>query len=221
MSRLSWAKAKQTLAGLFAEWPDQWPQRLAPVHLARLQAPPNGKDRSLTRAFDEAISAACAAGELAHEKAAFVFPPLVAWASLEDRPGEGAARWRAQCTTESLPAVTAGDFVAWLHKQGETPSGHVAAWVEATGGAEVPVPGVVAAAKIAKATQAEERVNREDARLGECEAKGMVFDKASLLRLPDGIGEVALGLGITRQSLTTDVKAALRRRFETARNGPA
>ena len=84
-----------------------------------------------------------------------------------------------------------------------------------------PVPGVVAAAKTAKATQAAERVAREDARLGECEAQGMVFDRASLLRLPDGIGEVAPGLRITRQSLATDVKAALRRRFETARNGAA
>ena len=127
MSRLTWAKAKPALAGQFAEWPDQWPQRLAPVHLARLQAPPNGNDWSLTRAFDEAISDACAAGELAHERAAFVFPPVVAWASLEDSPGAAAARWRAQCVTRQLPAVTAGDFVAWMHKQSETPSAHIAA----------------------------------------------------------------------------------------------
>lgn len=81
------------------------------------------------------------------------------------------------------------------------------------------VRGVVAAAKTSKATQAANKVTREDGRLRECEAQGMVFDKASLLRLPDGIGKVARGLGIERQSLTTDVKAALERRFALSRNG--
>ena len=132
MSRLTWAKAKPLLTGQFADWPDQWPQRFAPCQLARLQAPPVGKDWSLTCAFDEAIAGACAAGELAHEAAAFVFPPLVAWASFDDGPGEAAARWRAQRTTKTLPAVAAGDFVAWLRAQREAPSVHIAAWLQAT-----------------------------------------------------------------------------------------
>lgn len=144
MSRLTWAKAKPTLAGQFAEWPAQWPQRLAPVHLARLQAPPNGKDWALTRAFDEAISAACVAGELAHELADFVFPPLVAGFHLEDTPAQMEAKLRAQCATKSLPAVAACDFVAWLRKQSEAPSGHIAAWAEATEGDAEPLPGKVA-----------------------------------------------------------------------------
>lgn len=133
MSRLTWAKAKPALAGQFADWPDQWPQRLAPVHLARLQAPPNGKDWSLTLAFDEAITGACTAGELAHEMAAFVFPPVAFGCDLEDTPAQRNAKWLAQRTTRKLPAVTAADFVAWLGKQGETPSAHIAAWREATG----------------------------------------------------------------------------------------
>lgn len=133
MSRLTWAKAKPLLSGLFAEWPDQWPQRLAPVHLARLQAPPNGKDWSLTRAFDEAITGACTAGELAHEMAAFVFPPVVFGCDLEDTPAQRKAKWLAQRTTRQLPAVTAADFVAWLGRQGETPSAHIAAWRDAMG----------------------------------------------------------------------------------------
>jgi hypothetical protein len=132
MSRLTWAQARAVLAGLFAEWPEQWPQRLAPVHLARLQAPPNGGDWTLTRAFEEAIAGACAAGELAHEGADFTFPPLVAWANLEESPEQMRARWRAQCITKSLPAVAACDFVAWLRAQGATPSDHSTAWVQAT-----------------------------------------------------------------------------------------
>ena len=82
-----------------------------------------------------------------------------------------------------------------------------------------PVPGVFATAKASKTTKAAERVARQDARLAACEAQGMAFDKASLLRMPDGIGALARTMGIERQSLTTEVKAALKRRFEAARNG--
>ena len=81
------------------------------------------------------------------------------------------------------------------------------------------MPGVVAAAKKSKATQASEKVAREDGRLRECEAEGLVFDKASANSLPYGVGAVAKKLNITRQSLSTDVKAALKRRIENARNG--
>jgi len=146
VSRLTWAKAKPTLAGLFAELPEQWPTRLAPVHLARLQAPSIGNDWRLTHAFDEAISAACTAGEVAHEMAAFVFPPLVAGFHLEDPQAQMRAKWQAQCTTKRLPAVAAGDFASWLGSQGETPSEHVAAWLEATGGAAKPAPPTAAPA---------------------------------------------------------------------------
>ena len=73
--------------------------------------------------------------------------------------------------------------------------------------------------RTSKATQAAEKVARQDARLAACEAQGMAFDKASLARVPDGIGAVAKTLGIERQSLTVDVKAALKRRFEAARTG--
>jgi hypothetical protein len=99
-----------------------------------MQAPPNGKDSHLTNAFDEAISAACASDELAHRMVAFVFPLPFLAVNLEDTPAQMQAKARAQCVTSSLPAVAAGDFVAWLRKQGEKPSDHVAAWLEATAG---------------------------------------------------------------------------------------
>ena len=121
MFRISWAKAKTTLAGLFAEWPEQWPQRLAPVHLARLQAP-----RIERSGLDEVISAACAAGELPHGMAVFTRPPVAAG-------GVHGVMWISPVRSENLPAIAAGDFDAWLRAQGETPSAHVAAWLEATG----------------------------------------------------------------------------------------
>ena len=106
--------------------------------------------------------------------------------------------------------------VAWAVKRGVLVP---AALMSARGAVSEPAPGVFATAKASKATQAAEKVAREDGRLGECEAWGIVFDKASVNSLPYGVGAVAETLNITRQSLSTDVKAALRRRFDTARNG--
>ena len=72
-----------------------------------------------------------------------------------------------------------------------------------------------------KASQAAEKQAREDARLAHCEAVGLVFDMDPLRPLPYGIAKAAESLDppITRQSLSTDVKASLRRRFERVRNG--
>lgn len=79
----------------------------------------------------------------------------------------------------------------------------------------------VTAATPTKASQAAERQAREDARLAHCEARGLVFDIDPLRPLPYGIAKAAASLDppITRQSLSTDVKAALRRRFERAKDG--
>ena len=72
-----------------------------------------------------------------------------------------------------------------------------------------------------KASRAAEKEAREDARLAHCEAFELVFDRDPRRPLPYGIGAAAATLNppITRQSLSTDVRAALRRRFERARNG--
>ena len=43
--------------------------------------------------------------------------------------------------------------------------------------------------------------------------------KAALSRLPDGVGDVADGEGVTRQAFSTDVKAALKRREAATREG--
>lgn len=74
---------------------------------------------------------------------------------------------------------------------------------------------------INRVSQTEAKEAREDARLVHCEARGLVFDKDPLRPLPYGIAEAAASLvpPITRQSLSTDVRAALRRRFDRERNG--
>lgn len=157
MSRLTWAKAQPVIGGLFEQWPPQWPQRLAPIHLARLQYPPNGKDWALTAACEEAISAACAAGELAHEMGEFKYAPsrvvvagerftmpgLADLPSLDQMLGRdsGYRRRPAPPTRrpEMVPTIAAGDFVAWLRGQRDTPSEHIAAWMEATAPEPAPV----------------------------------------------------------------------------------
>ncbi len=82
-------------------------------------------------------------------------------------------------------------------------------------------PAEVAASLVTKASQAAQKEAREDARLAHCEAEGIMFDKASLRRLPDGIAKAAESLNppISRQSLSTDVRAALRRRLEREKSG--
>lgn len=84
-----------------------------------------------------------------------------------------------------------------------------------------PAPAPIAPRAEPGQSEPEKRAERQRTRLEACEAEGIVFDKRSLERLPDGIGKVAKKLEITRQSLTADVKAALKRRIEESRNGAA
>ena len=60
---------------------------------------------------------------------------------------------------------------------------------------------------------------RQDRRLTDCEAAGLVMPKHPNGRLPDGVGKFALGMEITRQSLSADLKAALERRESEIREG--
>lgn len=78
-----------------------------------------------------------------------------------------------------------------------------------------------AAAMPTKASRAAEKEARQDGRLAHCEAQGLVFERDPHRPLPYGIAKAAASLDppISRQSLSTDVKAALHRRFEKARNG--
>lgn len=72
---------------------------------------------------------------------------------------------------------------------------------------------------IAPMSQAEATIARQDDRLKYCEAAGLIFGKRSAERLPNGVGAAADKLGISRQTLSTDLKAALLRRNERERAG--
>lgn len=74
---------------------------------------------------------------------------------------------------------------------------------------------------IALLSEAEKKLNRQDDRLAFCEGIGLIFDKNALLRMPDGVGTAAETLGIARQSLTVDLKAALERRLASRKAGNA
>ena len=60
---------------------------------------------------------------------------------------------------------------------------------------------------------------RQDRRLKQCEDAGLTMPKSCFARLPNGVGQAAKREGVTRQSFTTDVKAALKRRESAKREG--
>jgi hypothetical protein len=69
------------------------------------------------------------------------------------------------------------------------------------------------------APQAETKEERQDRRLLACETAGLVMPISSVGRLPYGVGKIADAEGVTRQTLSTDIKAALERRKANKREG--
>ena len=76
-----------------------------------------------------------------------------------------------------------------------------------------------AAAPVATLAPTETKEQRQDRRLKACIDAGLKMDKAALLRLPDGVGEVADKEGVTRQAFSTDIKAALERKLDAMKAG--
>lgn len=72
----------------------------------------------------------------------------------------------------------------------------------------------------AKVEQVESKEARQDRRLQACIDAGLPMNERALLRLPDGVGELAKSDGVTRQAFTEDVKAALRRKLDSERPKP-
>ena len=69
-----------------------------------------------------------------------------------------------------------------------------------------------------QATETKEQ--RQDRRLKACIDAGLPMnERAASLRLPDGVANIAESEGVTRQSFSTDVKAALKRRENAKREG--
>lgn len=65
----------------------------------------------------------------------------------------------------------------------------------------------------------ETKEQRQDKRLQACIDAGLVMPKSHVGLLPDGVGDVAEKLGLTRQAFSTDVKAALKRREAARKEG--
>lgn len=65
----------------------------------------------------------------------------------------------------------------------------------------------------------ETAIQRQDRRLKQCEDVGLTMDKAALLRLPYGVGIEAKKEGVSRQTFSTDLRAAIKRKLENERSG--
>jgi hypothetical protein len=69
------------------------------------------------------------------------------------------------------------------------------------------------------APQAETKEQRQNRRLLACETAGLVMPQSSVGRLPNGVGDVADAEGVSRQTFSADIKAALARKNEAIRLG--
>lgn len=139
VSRIKWQLAismiRQSTGYRYTDCPVDWPERLPPVFLAHLQAPPTGKDYSRARAWQAAIENAVNARELPSALQVFAFEPMIAVglgsainAGMEGRRyvHEPARPW-----IKEWPDIAAADFKVWLASEMETPSELVADWFDA------------------------------------------------------------------------------------------
>ena len=136
MSRIKWALVKSRLQYQFAEWPDTWPVKLSARHLARLQAVHVRMDGRVwsdeIKALQAAIDDATNAGELPCTIETFKFQYEAYSHPISASPAQQAQARKDACYQKDLAAISAIDFEHWLTTQGESPSIHIAAWVQST-----------------------------------------------------------------------------------------
>ena len=201
-----------------------WPESFALERLAILQSP---GDKKMANILHRALKDACAASlpsaptivrKIGHETKTYLETGSFVRRNLD---GERERVYRERIVPVmkdvKVPAVTAADFAAWLAAQGEKPSEHIAAWFDAVGvsadaGAATPQP--------AEPVASESKEDRQDRRLQLCLDAGLEMPNSAVGRMPYGIGKVAEQEGVTRQTFTDDVKAALARKIERERPKP-
>lgn len=126
-----------------------WPKTITPDRLASLQAWRDGLDmktrRSKAATWCKLIELALAAGAIEHttttetvqvssEKDVFPTSSTRSWPDQYTRGGRFYAYTQpAQYRDVTLHHIAAHDFAAWLARQGEEPSPHIAAWFKAVG----------------------------------------------------------------------------------------
>lgn len=104
--------------------------------------------------------------------------------------------------------IVVTELVPWLRKNGH---GELA---------DKLLPAPAGAAVGSGNSSSETKVQREDRRLQMCVEAGLnMSDPACRSRLPHGIGRVAESEGVSRQSFSADVRAALTRQIFAARAG--
>ncbi len=232
MVDLRWHDAYSASRGAFTaqEKAGGWPDRMTPVQLAALQRPYVYGDKAGRRAcwaLRDAIEAASEAGSLAHEALTEVKQtPLVDRSPI---PFPGSSRWPAAYVVEGRPvAYTSGGeeytvthrhvspqaFAAWLHAQGQEPSGHIAAWFEVRGVAWPPVAQalleVPSGLESLRASRATRRKNAPWTPEQVEALRALFQERGGWKRSADGAGwsrdaavqqQLATDLGLTRQAL--------------------
>lgn len=212
-NRLSWALSRDFGAGFAKQLLSEW-KRLLPIDfVAALQAADTVENHraNTATAFLKSIEEAAADGTLPSSTTTL-------GKFYGDEYPCSIANVKLNSTIRLVPTkrpdtacivIDAADFLSWLTSQGETPTEHIRAWVAAT----------VAAALPPEVNVTQSAIQRQDARLARCRARGLVFTH-SLGRLPNGITRAAEEeWGISRQSLSKDLTAALEREEEAAKEG--
>lgn len=110
------------------EMPNEWPQAFSLEHIAKLQFPENASDESV---FFHALKVACTGGSLKHI-ATIELRQYKLSASVQHHITERARHELRDNSYEvTVHYVDYRDLAAWLEKQGEEPSAHLAAWFKA------------------------------------------------------------------------------------------
>ena len=111
------------------EMPNEWPRVFSLEHIAKLQFPENASDESI---FFRALKDACTGGSLKH-LATIELRQYKLSASVQRHITELIQHELRDNSYEvTVHYVDHRDLAAWLEKQDEEPSAHLAAWFKAT-----------------------------------------------------------------------------------------
>jgi hypothetical protein len=122
------------------EMPKVWPRAFKLEHIAKLQFPENASDESI---FFRALKAACTDESLKHIAAIELREHKLSTSVQYHYTERIRHELRDNSYKVTVHYVDHRDLAAWLVKQGEEPSVHLTAWIEATT-PETPILSVVA-----------------------------------------------------------------------------
>lgn len=122
-------------------------------------------------------------------------------------------RYALQDNSYEVPVhhLKANDFAAWLVVQGEQPSAHFAAWLEAAvlldlQGAPVVAVGASGGVEAAKKVKKKTPIQLNASRYQMCIDAGLTMPDNDYANLPTGIGELAKQESVSKQAFSKSVK---------------